>query len=521
MDEGAATVRPARRGALDRFLDLVERVGNRLPDQVTIFLLLALLTLAASWLAARAGVSISHPTTGATIHAFDLLSREGLQWVFSTMVDNFRNFPPLAMVLAALIGVGVADKSGLFAAALKGLVMAVPRWAVTPTIVFAGVMSNVASDAGYVVLPPLAAMLFVSLGRHPLAGIAAAFAGVSGGFSANLLLSTLDPMLAGLTEQAARYLDPTYSVNAACNYYFLAVSTFLLTLVGWWVTSRVVEPRLGPWRGGGGATNAAEETPHLTAAERRGLIVAGVTALGTIAVMAWMTAPADGVLRSVDPQARGVDALRPFFASLVALIMLVFLLPGLAFGIAGGTVRSDKDVAKMMSASLATMGGYIVLAFFAAQFIAWFNKSNLGTIVALEGAALLRSIHLTGFPLMMAFVLAAATLNILISSASAKWAIMAPIFVPMLMLLGKSPETTQALYRVGDSVTNIITPLNAYIPVLLAVVTRYVPGAGLGTLIAAMLPYSLAFLAAWAALLMAWLALGWPLGPASPLTYPS
>lgn len=489
MSEVAKAAPP--RGWMNAFLDVVERIGNRLPDQITIFAVLAGATLVISWLAASSNLSVVNPITHERIQAYDMLSREGLQGALTGMVREFAAFPPLGIVLAALLGVGVADKSGLFTAALKALVGAVPRWAVTPTIVFAGQMSHVAADAGYVVLPPLAAMLYASLGRHPIAGVAAAFAGVAGGFSANLLLSSLDPMLAGLTAKAASDFDPSYPpVNAACNWYFMAVSTVFLTLLGWFVSVRFVEPHLGTW----GAEDVTDKgDPRLTSAETRGLLAAGVVFVVALIGVALLVVPEGALLRSSDPKASGVDALRPFFDSLVILILVVFLLPGIAFGIA--------------------------VAFFAAQFLAWFKKSNLGFIIAINGAELLQSIHLTGIPLMIAFVALTAVVNILISSASAKWTIMAPVFVPMLMLMGRSPEATQALYRVGDSVTNIITPLNAYIPILLAVTQRYVPKSGLGTLLAAMLPYSIAFFIGWTALLVVWMTFEWPLGLAAPLHY--
>ncbi|MCG3128770.1 MAG: p-aminobenzoyl-glutamate transport protein [Phycisphaerae bacterium] len=487
------------------FLDAVERLGNRLPDQISIFMTLGAITLVVSYAASAAGVAITHPVTGAAVRAYNLLSREGLQWIFSSLVTNFTGFAPLGVVLVAMIGIGVAERSGLFASLLKGLVSSVPARAITPTIVFAGVMSNVASDAGYVVLPPLAAMAYVAVGKHPLAGIAAAFAGVAGGFSANLLLSTLDPMLAGLTQEGARLFDPKYEVVASCNWYFLAASTFLLTGVGWYVSARIVEPRLGAWTG---QAESVEPLQPIEPAERRGLWAAALVFLAVVAAIVLLTAPAGGVLR--DAQTGG---LKPFYASLVGLIMLAFILPGLAYAIATGKVRSDRDASRMMSHSISGMANYIVLAFFASQFIQWFNKSNLGFILAVEGAGLLRGIHLTGMPLMIAFVLLVATFNILMSSASAKWTLLAPVFVPMFMQLGHSPEVTQALYRVGDSVTNSITPLNFYMPILLAAAAKYVPDARMGTLISVMVPYALAFLAAWTLLLLIWLALDIELGP--------
>lgn len=521
MPDARADAAAPRARALSSILDWVERAGNRLPDQATIFIALAALTLLASWAAAAAGLTARHPISGADIHALNLLSRDGLQWVFANVVTNFTGFAPLGTVLVAMIGVGVAEKTGLFSALLKATVTAVPRWAITPTVVFAGINSNVASDAGYVILPPLAAMLYASLGRHPLAGIAAAFAGVAAGFSANLLPSTLDPMLAGLTQDASRVLDSRYTVNAACNFYFMFASVFVLTLAAWFISDRWVEPRFGPWRGlptsppaGDDPSNPPADSLRLTPTERRGLWAAGASFALTVALIVCLVVPADGVLR--DPKTASID---PFLGSLVALIMIIFIIPGLAYGIATRQIRSDRDATKMMSQTMAAMGHYIVMAFFAGQFIAWFRRSNLGSILAIEGADFLRTIGLTGVPLMVGFVLVTAAFNLLMSSASAKWAMLAPIFVPMLMMLGKSPEATQAYYRVGDSVTNCITPLNVYLPILLAAAHRYVPTAGLGTLIAAMIPYSVGFLLIWTLVLVVWIQFGVHLGPASPLVY--
>ncbi len=503
----------AGRGAVARFLDLVERIGNRLPDQASIFVMLALATMFLSWLTSRLGWSIIHPVTGEKVEVFNLASSEGLQWAFGSVVTNFTGFPPLGTVLVAMLGVGIAERVGLFAALLKALVTAVPRTAITPTIVFAGIMSNVASDAGYVILPPLAAMLYASLGRHPIAGIAAAFSGISAGFSANLMLSSLDPMLSDLTQQASRLFDSGYEVYASCNYYFMAASVPLLVLVGWFVSDRIVEPRMGKWDPADGDGAAPVEFSPLTAAERRGLALAGLSLLATLGVILLLVVPETGILRDAD------KTVKPFYKSLVALIMVVFLVPGIVYGMATRSIRSDRDAAKMMSQTMAAMGGYVMIAFFAGQFIFWFGKSNLGFIIAIEGAALLKSINLTGLPLMIGFVLVVAVFNIVMSSASAKWAILSPVFVPMMMALGMSPESTQAFYRVGDSVTNVITPLNVYLPILLGFAHRYQRNAGLGTLIAAMLPYSIAFFLIWVAALGGWAYLDLPIGPAATLGY--
>lgn len=493
-----------RRGWLARALDGIERAGNRLPDPLTLFAIAVALVVVGSGLAVLGGVTATHPGTGEVVRPVNLLSRAGVRRMLVEMVPNFTSFPPLGTVLVVMLGIGVAERSGLVAAALRRLVTAVPPLLLPATLVFAGIMSSLAADAGYVVLTPLGAVVFAGVGRHPLAGLAAAFAGVSAGFSANLLVTSLDPLLAGITQPAARLVDPDYVVDPTANYYFMVVSTILLTAVGTIVTTRLVEPRLGAWRG---AVETVAVGPAAT--ERRGLRAAGGATLAVLALVALLAAT--GVLRD------DAGGWQPFFTALVPLLMLVFFVPGLAYGRAAGTIRSDRDVAAMTADTMATMGSYVVLAFVAAQLVAYFAWSNLGLIVAVHGAGALKALGIGGPPLLVGFVLVSAIVNVLIGSASAKWAIMAPVFVPMLMLLGWAPETVQALYRVGDSVTNAVTPLLPYFPIVITFARRYDPEAGIGTLVAAMLPYSVAFLLAWLLLLLPWLALGIPLGPGAPI----
>jgi aminobenzoyl-glutamate transport protein len=372
-------------------------------------------------------------------------------------------------------------------------------------------MSNMGGEVGYVLLIPLAGLMFQGVGRHPIAGMAAAFAGVSGGYSANLLLGTVDPLLAGLSEEAARIIDPAYRVNPASNYYFMATSTFLLVALGTLVTERIVEPRLGA------ATTVGSEPAALQALgaeERRGLWWAlAAAALLTVALL-WGTVPDNGFLR--DPETG--DLLRsPFMSGIVAVIFVSGAFVGLAYGLGARTVRSDRDVIQAMGKAMETLGVYLVLVFFAAQFVAFFNWTNLGLIIAVKGAELLEASGLGTIPLIVAFVFVCATINLFMGSASAKWAILAPVFVPMLMLLGYSPELTQAAYRIGDSSTNVISPMMSYFALIIAFMQRYRPDAGLGTLVATMLPYSLTFLGGWTIFLVIWILLGVPVGPGAPL----
>ena len=502
----------ARPTLINRFLGHVERAGNALPHPATLFVALAGLVVLVSWLCHSLGVTVTNPANGKVVAAVNLLSVEGMQRMILEATRNFLAYPPLGVSLACLLGIGIAEYSGLMGAMLRLVVLKSPAKWVTPMVVFAGVMSNAGSEVGYVLLIPLAAALYHALGRHPFLGLAAAFAGVSGGYSANLLVGSVDVLLAGLSEAAARIVDPAYTVNAMANYYFMAVSTFIVTAVGTWVTERIVAPRLGAYTGAA----PREELKPIVAAERRGLwAAAGATVLLT-AVVLWGVLPEKGFL--VNPKNPDFAA-SAFMVGLVTFIFLYGLLPGIAYGVAAGTIKSDHDVMAGMNGTMKSMASFIVLSFFAAQFIAYFTWTNLGIITAVSGAELISRLGLQDLPilLMIALVLFAATVNLLISSASAKWALLAPVFVPMFMLLGYTPALVQGAFRVGDSVTNIITPLMSYFPLILTFAHKYDPRAGIGTLIATMLPYSVAFTIAWTLLLVGWIALGLPMGPGAPL----
>ena len=495
-----------------RLLSLIERGGNALPHPATLFALMACLVIAASWVAAQLELTVTHPGTGEPVRAANLLSVGGLHRVLGGLVTNFTGFAPLGTVLVAMLGLAVAEGSGLIAAALRLVVLSAPRRALTLAIVFAGVMSNMGGEIGYVLLLPMAALIFLAVGRHPIAGLAAAFAGVSGGYSANLLLGTVDPLLAGLSEEAARLVDASYRVNPACNYYFMAVSTFIIAAAGTIVTERIVVPRLGAYEDGGAASG--ERIEGLSPLERRGLWWALAAAAAFALVLLWGTVPARGFLR--DPETG--DLLHsPFMSGIVSLIFFGGVFVGLAYGLGAKTMRSDADVVKAMGKAMETLGTYLVLVFFAAQFVAFFNWTNLGLILAIEGAELLRALDLGTVPLVIAVVMVAALINLFVGSASAKWAIMAPVFIPMLMLLGYTPELTQAAYRVGDSVTNVVSPMMSYFALIVAFIQRYQPQAGIGTVVATMLPYSVTFFLCWTVLLLVWVLFDLPLGPGAGL----
>lgn len=465
---------------------------------MTLFALVGLALVACSH--AFAGSAVRHPGTGERVVVTSLLSAPGLRRILTEAVSNFASYPPLATVLVVLIGVGIAERAGLVEALLRRVVAAVPPRLVTAAVVFAGVNASLAADAGIVVLPPLAALTFQRLGRHPLAGLAAAFAGVSGGFSANLFVTSLDPLLAGITQTAARLVTPTYEVAATANYYFMVAATFVLTLAGSIVTERVVEPRLGvPPEAPAGTDTPVAEGPALRIA------LAAMLAFGV--VVALLAVPEGAPLRAPD------GSRKPFFDSIVVLTSLGFGLSGIVYGRFAGSVRSDRDAARMASETLGTMGGYLLVAFAAAQVIAWLSWTNLGLVIAVKGAGALRASHLPPGALLAAFMVGCGALDLLVASASAKWALLSPIAVPMLMLLGVSPEVTQAAYRVTDSTTNIVTPLMPYFPAILTFARRHQPEAGVGTLIALMLPYSIAFAIAWSLLFGTFVGLDLPFGP--------
>ena len=508
-----------RKSLLLRALDTVERVGNGLPNPATIFLILTGVVIVLSALCAALGVSVTYDyldsatgeITQKTVNAVSLMDPDSIRHMVTTVVSNFTSFFALGTVFTIIMGVGVADGTGFLSALLRKVAASTPKGIVTAVVVFLGVMSNIASSTGYVVLVPLGAILFMAFGRHPIAGLAAAFAGVSGGWSANLLIGTNDPMFAGMSTQAAQILDPNYTVLPVCNWYFMMASTVLITAIGTLITDKLIEPRLTPY-----VPDTTEQVKDIAENEKRGMRFAGITALAYIIFMALLVVPENGLLRN--PETHGFLS-SPFMSGIIFFMMLLFLLPGLAYGIGAGSVKNDKDVIEIMNKAIAGLASFMVLIFFAAQFTACFNYSNLGTILSVSGADFLQSVGFTGIPLVICFILLTAFINIFIAIDSAKWAIMAPIFVPMFMRLGLSPELTQAAYRIGDSCTNIIAPLMPFFVLTVAFFQKYDKKAGIGSVISTMLPYSLAFLIGWIILFVIWIAIGLPLGPGSPLYY--
>lgn len=563
------------------FLGWVERTGNKLPDPVFIFFYLIIFLVGVSVAADLFNLSAFHPTklgpdgTPQVEEAVSLLSAANIQRLWVEMPKTFTHFHPLGYVLVVMLGAGVAERSGLFASSIRGAVSGAPKFLLTPLVALVAMLSNHAADAGYVVMIPLAAIIFASAGRNPLAGIAAAFAGVSGGFSANIAPGQLDALLFGITESAynSAGIDVGWSVNFAGNWYFIAVLLFIYLPVIWYVTDRIIEPRLGKWTPDSDSDMASygDEDKPLTTEQKKGLRNAGLAILGVCALWTFMTiGPGDALYLSnadyykpfadqfaiackigqnagdtaaiaancftdeqITTQAAAYaaeqeyawyDRLGPFFRSLVAGFLVLFLAAGWAYGAAAGTIKNHKDLVGMMSEGMRDMGYYLVLAFAAAHFVAMFGWSNLGLITAVHGADGINGIREAGvlpdvivLPLILGLiVLFSGVLNLFVGSASAKWALMAPVLVPMLMLIGISPDGATAAYRVGDGATNIITPLMVYFPLILIFAQRWKKDFGLGSLTAMMIPYSVWLLISGVILMMAWIFLGLDFGPGAP-----
>lgn len=497
---------------LYRFLGAVERAGNALPHPAIMFFYLTIFVVLLSGLISLLGLSALHPVTGEAILPINLMSAAGLRTVLTEMVKNFTGFAPLGTVLVAMLGFSVAEKSGLLSTLLRLLVLKSPRKLLVPAILLAGVLSHTGGDIGYVLLIPLAALTFHSAGLNPLAGLAICFAGVSGGFAANILLSTADPLLSGISQEAARILDKSYVVSPLSNWYFMATSSLLIVGVGTFIANKITIPFVGEYKG----SEPVAPLEALNAQEKSGLLAAGLVAFGLIAFLIAGLLPADGYLRDpATPDVLHSAALK----GVVAIIFLFGALPGMAFGFVSGKFQSQTDVTDAMQSAMVTLAPYLVLVFFASQFITLFNFSNMGLILAVRGSEVLKELGLGPIPLMLGFIVLTVLLDLVIGSASAKWALMAPIFIPMFMLLGVSPELSQASYRVADSVVNIISPLMSYFPLILAFAVKYDPRAKVGTVIALMLPYSIGFLIFWSIMLFVWMSLNLPLGPGAILKY--
>ena len=500
-----------------RMLATVERVGNRLPDPAMLFVFLLVVVWLLSWLLSYVSFEMIDPRSGEALVIKNLLSGTAMTAWLSVMVTNFSHFHPVGVVLVAMLGIGVAEHTGFINTGLRALLGVTAKWLVTPMVILVGIVSHSAVDAGYVLVIPLGGVIFYAAGRHPLAGIAAAFAGVSGGFSANFVPSSLDPLLQGLSQAGARILDPEIVLNPLNNYFFTTVSSVLIVGLGWYLTDKVIEPRLK----GVELDGDLEDLPRMHALEpneRKGLRIALLALLAGVVFVVVTAWPADSAWRDANGSLTTGSA--PIMASIVALIFFMFVIPGVTYGIAAKTIKSSKDVIDGMTKAMHLMSYYLVIMFFIAQFVYAFDQSNLGVLLALQGAAGLKVLAMPAAVTLVGIVLLTAFINLFIGSATGKWGLLAPIFIPMLMTLGISPDLTQAAYRVGDSSTNIITPLMPYFPLVVVYCQRYVTSTGIGTLTAMMLPYSVTFLICWTAFLVIYYLLGFPLGIGASYTYP-
>ncbi len=498
-------------------LGWVERVGNRLPDPAAIFVIALVAVWIVSWLLSGHEFTVPAKDQVRTLTVQNQLSGPSLAAFLANMVKAFTGFAPLGVVLVALLGVGVAEHTGFIRAGLKGLIAMTPKSLLSPMLLLVAIVSHTAADVGYVLVIPLGGVIFQAAGRHPLAGIACAFAGVSGGFGANFIPSAIDPLLQGFTQSAAQILDSSREVNPLCNWLFTSVSSALVIAVGWIVTDRVIEPRLrGTALDGEGAEDV--ESQALSRKERTG-VWAGLASMAAGVLLLFLAVlPSDSPMRAENGQLSSFSA--PLMQSMIPLIFLLFLIPGAVYGYVAGTVKSHRDLIAGMSKSMSTMGYYLTMIFFCAQFTSVFAKSNLGALLAVEGAGFLKALGLPGMLTMGGIIVLSAFVNLFVGSASGKWALLAPVFVPVLMQVGLSPELTQAAYRVGDSTTNIVTPLMPYFPLVVAFSQRWVKGTGIGTVISLMLPYSVSLLVTWSVGLALYWALGLPLGLQSTYTYP-
>ena len=506
-----------KKGVFNRFLGGVEYLGNKIPDPMLLFVFLSAGTVILSFVLSKVGFSGVNPATGETVTVYNLLSADGLVRMLTTAVSNFTGLSALGMVLVCMLGVGVCDRSGLFSVALRNVVEGSKgsNLKIIAVFVFMCVMADAAGGTGFVVMPPLGAMIFMAMGRNPLAGMLCAYGSVSGAFASNLLVTSMDVVNLSFTETAAHLVDPDMALSPAINWYFSAFSVVTLTIVAVLITLYVVEPRLGVYHGEG----SGEKVSQVTEKEKKALRLAGICVLIYLAVILAGTIPANGILR--DPETGSpIASAAPLMQSLPLLIALLFFIPGVAYGKASGAYKNVKDIAAALGKSMADMGPYIALIFVAAQFLKYFEWSNIGIILAIKGADLLEASGLPIPVVLVLFIIMCAMINLLIGGASTKWAILSPIFVPMFMFLGYHPALAQMAYRIGDAITNPICPTFAYFGMLLALAQKYDKDAGFGTLMANMLPYTIAFFCSMTVQLLIWFFAGLPFGPGAPVMLP-
>jgi aminobenzoyl-glutamate transport protein len=514
------TQNAASDGLMKRLLDAIEKAGNRVPHPVIIFLALMGLVIVGSHVLHLAGVSVTQQVINPVsdtleareVTARSLLTAEGLRFIYTSVIPSLMGFSAVGLIIVAMVGVGVAEESGLIKALIRRLVAVSPPWAIAYILIFTGIVSSIAADAGYLVLIPLAGSAFLSVGRHPVAGLAAGFAAVAGAFTVNMLIKPLDAVLTEFTNDAIHLVDPTVSIDLTATLWFSVASVILLTVIITFITQKIIEPRLGPYTPpatAGGTDGAAADSQSL-GDESRGLRFAGIALAGSLLLFVLGSLGSGAPLRNPETGALIGDS--PLMNGLIAVIMVVFLASGAAYGFGAGTMKRSTDVIKAIEKAISGLGSLIFLLFILSQFISYFNYSNIGTILAVSMAGSLQSASIHPLLLLLAFIVVVALIDILITGAIAKWALFAPIFVPLLLQLGVAPEAVLSAYRIADSPMNVVTPLNPYFALVVVFIQKYDPKAGVGTLVALMLPYVAALFAGWTILFVVWFLLGLPWG---------
>ncbi len=515
------TSQKEKRGLLDRILDAIERVGNKLPDPITLFLALAIIVTIISAICSALNVTAVNPADQSTVEVFNLFSVAGIQYLWSNVIANFSGFAPMGMVLVAVIGSSIAEKSGFLVAVMQRFLGGARGWIVTMVTLFLGINLNIAGDAGFIILPPLAAVLFMSIGRSPMLGLFVAYAGVAAGFCANMLLGLSDALAYGFTEEAARMIDPNYTESIAINWYFLMVSCVVLTIAGTILVEKFLVHRFPITREELAKYDFDENASNLSDVEKKGLVNACIGLLVYVAIIVLMCLPVfGGTVILGDENGSITSGGAPFSKGIVFTASLALLIPGIVYGVTIGKYKNDKDVWADISQGFSEMGNYVFMCFFISIFTNFFSVSKLGTILAIKGAGFLSGVGFTGIPLLIGLIFLSCIVNIFIGSASAKWAILAPVFIPMMMLMGFDPAITQVVYRIGDSITNPLSPLFTYLPVILGYARKYDKNAGLGTIIANMMPYSFTFTIVWILQVVVWVMLNLPLGPGGRIYLP-
>lgn len=491
-----------------RFLDFVERSGNKLPHPFTLFVILMVTVMIISWLTSTAGIFVVNPTTGEEVYSKNLLSGEGALWMLSSMIKNFTGFAPLGLVLTMTLGIGLAEKVGFMSAFMRRFMLGAPERILLLVVFFIGIVGNIASDAAVIIIPPLAGALFYSTKRNPIVGIAAGYAATCAGFTANVLIAGTDALLAGITQEAAQGVMPGALVSPAVNYYFMIVSTFVLTFVGAWVTKRFVEPQAGIFTPN--EELVLDDSFEVTPIEKKGLKFAGLFTVVYSGLILALLLPGGSILRGPE----GTIVPSPFLSNIVPFLLIWFIGLSISYGVPAKTIKNESDIPKHMTSAIKDMSSYIVLVFVIAQFVQYFNWTNIGLILAVNLSDALKAMNMTGLPMVLAIVLISAFVNLFIGSGSAKWALLSPVFVPMFILLGYTPEYSQLAYRIGDSFTNALTPLFPYFPILLGFIAKYdKEKAKIGSVMAMVMPYTIAFGLVWLVQLAIWHLLNLPLGP--------